>query len=169
MLAGLASAPSRLCLGFVSTKPHLRRNYALALISCEHCRSSRNNPHYAPRHIIYYYHLFWDGKMAILTSCGENSNNCEISHFPLSKQTAKVQFSLNVSGNSMFRIKCGKAYFNARASRALKYVPHVRWMIFFVSCIRFAYTSTGKSTFRTQNDFNKAKFRCTADKNTFQI
>ena len=38
-----ASASSRLCL-----------DYALASISCEHCHSSRNNPHYAPRHIIYY-------------------------------------------------------------------------------------------------------------------
>ena len=41
---GLVSALSRLCL-----------DYALASISCEHCRSSRNNPHYAPRHIIYYW------------------------------------------------------------------------------------------------------------------
>ena len=41
MLAGLI-AP-RLGLGLVS-----------ASISCEHYRSSRNNPHYAPRHIIYY-------------------------------------------------------------------------------------------------------------------
>ena len=39
-----ASASSRLCL-----------SYTLASISCEHCRSSRHNPHYAPRHIIYYY------------------------------------------------------------------------------------------------------------------
>ena len=41
-------------LGFVSALPHLRLDYALALISYDHCRSSRNNPHYAPRHIIYY-------------------------------------------------------------------------------------------------------------------
>ena len=34
--------------------PQLRLDYALASISCEHCRSSRNNPHYAPRNIIYY-------------------------------------------------------------------------------------------------------------------
>ena len=32
----------------------LRLDYALASIPCEHYRSSRNNPHYAPRHIIYY-------------------------------------------------------------------------------------------------------------------
>ena len=35
-----------------SATTQLRLTYALALISCEHCRSSRNNPHYAPRHII---------------------------------------------------------------------------------------------------------------------
>ena len=49
-----ASASSRLCLSYVSATPQLRLDYALASISCEHCRSSRNNPHYAPRHIIYY-------------------------------------------------------------------------------------------------------------------
>ena len=49
-----ASASSRLRLGFASATSHLRLDYALASISCEHCRSSRNNPHYAPRHIIYY-------------------------------------------------------------------------------------------------------------------
>ena len=42
MLAGLIAL--RLRLGFVS-----------ASISFEHCRSSRNNPHCAPRHVIYYY------------------------------------------------------------------------------------------------------------------
>ena len=42
-------------LGFVSALPQLRLDYALASISCEHYRSSRKNPHYAPRHIIYYY------------------------------------------------------------------------------------------------------------------
>ena len=50
-----ASAPSRFCLGFVLALPQLRLDYALALISWEHCRSSRNNPYYAPRHIIYYF------------------------------------------------------------------------------------------------------------------
>ena len=35
--------------------PRLHLDYALASISCEHCRPSRDNPHYAPRHIIYYY------------------------------------------------------------------------------------------------------------------
>ena len=60
-----ASASSRLCLGFFSALPqlrigytsttrHLRLKYALASIFCEHCRSSRNNPHCAPRHVIYY-------------------------------------------------------------------------------------------------------------------
>ena len=44
-------------LGFLSALPQLRLIYALATISCEHCRSLRNNPHYAPRHIIYYYQL----------------------------------------------------------------------------------------------------------------
>ena len=32
-----------------------RTDRASVLISCEHCRSSRNNSHYAPRHVIYYY------------------------------------------------------------------------------------------------------------------
>ena len=53
MLAGLIAL--RLRLDFVSALPQLHLDYALASISCEHCRSSRNNPHYAPRHIIYYY------------------------------------------------------------------------------------------------------------------
>ena len=35
-----------------------RTDKALASISCEHCRLSRNNPHYAPRHIIYYYNFY---------------------------------------------------------------------------------------------------------------
>ena len=51
---GLVLASSRLCLSYTSTTPHLRLDYALALISCEHCRSSRNHPHCAPRHAIYY-------------------------------------------------------------------------------------------------------------------
>ena len=50
----LFEALPRLRLGYASATPHLRHNYALASISCEHCRSSRNNPYYAPRHIIYY-------------------------------------------------------------------------------------------------------------------
>ena len=33
--------------------PRLYLYYALASISCEHYRSSRNNPHCAPRHVIY--------------------------------------------------------------------------------------------------------------------
>ena len=32
----------------------LRLDYALASISCEHCRSSRNDPHSAPGHVMYY-------------------------------------------------------------------------------------------------------------------
>ena len=31
-----------------------RTDRASASISCEHCRSSRNSPHCAPRHAIYY-------------------------------------------------------------------------------------------------------------------
>ena len=31
-----------------------RTDRASASISCEHCRTSRNNPHCAPRHVIYY-------------------------------------------------------------------------------------------------------------------
>ena len=34
--------------------PRLRLDYALATISCEHCRSSRNNALCATRHVIYY-------------------------------------------------------------------------------------------------------------------
>ena len=34
--------------------PRIRLGLVLASISCEHCRSSRNNPHCAPRHVIYY-------------------------------------------------------------------------------------------------------------------
>ena len=56
MLAGQITP--RLCLGFVLALPQLRLDYALVSISCEHCRSSRNNPHCAPRHVIYYY-LIW--------------------------------------------------------------------------------------------------------------
>ena len=51
---GFISSSSRLCLSYASTMPHLRLDYALASISCEHCRSSRNHPHCVPRHIIYY-------------------------------------------------------------------------------------------------------------------
>ena len=51
---GFVSATPRLCIGYTSTTPHLRLDYALASISCEHCCSSRNNPHCAPRHVIYY-------------------------------------------------------------------------------------------------------------------
>ena len=49
------SSKPRLCLGFVSALPQLRLDYALTSISCEHCRSSRNNSHCAPRHVIYYF------------------------------------------------------------------------------------------------------------------
>ena len=64
-------------------------------------------------------------------------------------------------------------------ARALRYVPHVIRTIFFVRCIPkvrwvgvilrveswFSRTSVGKSTFRKQNETNKANFRCTLDKN----
>ena len=52
MLAGLITPRHR--LGHTQTTPHLRFDYSLASISCKHCRSSRNNPHCAPRHVIYY-------------------------------------------------------------------------------------------------------------------
>ena len=52
---GCVAASSRLRIGYTPTTPHLRLDYALASISCEHCRSSRNNPHCAPRHVIYYF------------------------------------------------------------------------------------------------------------------
>ena len=55
MLAGLI-AP-RLRLGFVS-----------ASISCEHCRSSRNNPHCAPRHVRYYLITIMDSSITTSTS-----------------------------------------------------------------------------------------------------
>ena len=35
--------------------PRIRLGLVSASISCEHCRSSRSNPHCAPRHVIYYY------------------------------------------------------------------------------------------------------------------
>ena len=41
-------------LGLASATSWLRVDYALASISCEHCRSSRNHPHCVLRHIIYY-------------------------------------------------------------------------------------------------------------------
>ena len=85
--------------------------------------------------------------------------------------------------NSIFRIKCGKAYSNGRAGHesfvsprsssrivsAVRYVPHVIRTIFFVPCIPIVCRvgvifSGGKSTFRTQNDTDKAYSRCTADK-----
>ena len=74
-----------------------------------------------------------------------------------------------------------------RFALALKYIPHVIRTIFFVRCIskvsrvyvvlhaesvfsthlKFYRTRAKKSTFRTQNDTDKANFRCTADKNHF--
>ena len=88
-----------------------------------------------------------------------------------------------ISVNGIFCIKCGKAYFNARASCALKYVSFVILTIYFVRCIpkvsqagvvlraessfsvhlKFHRTSPGKSTFRTQNDTDSANFRYTAN------
>ena len=55
-----ASASSRLYLIFVSALLQLRLDYALASITCGRFCSSRNNPHYAPRHIIYYYVPLFD-------------------------------------------------------------------------------------------------------------
>ena len=51
---GFVSATRRLRIGYTSTTTHLHLDYALAQISCEHCRSSRNSPHCAPRHVILY-------------------------------------------------------------------------------------------------------------------
>ena len=53
---------------------------------------------------------------------------------------------------------------------ALKYVPHVIRMIFFVRMrkVDFPHTSSGKLTFRTQNDTDKANFRFTADKKLYK-
>ena len=36
----------------------------------------------------------------LITMSGENSNSCEFSYFPVSKQTVKAQFLLDVLGNS---------------------------------------------------------------------
>ena len=60
---------------------------------------------------------FTNGKMAIFLTSEENSNNCEISHFPVSKQTVKVQFSLDVLGKTIFEaniyfIRPGKHFFH---------------------------------------------------------
>ena len=52
---GFVSALPQLRLGYASTTHRLHLDYTLAPISCEHCRSSRNNPHCAPRHVIYYF------------------------------------------------------------------------------------------------------------------
>ena len=52
---GFVSALPQLRMGYTSTTPHLRLDYALAPIFCEHCRSSRNNPHCVPRHVIFYF------------------------------------------------------------------------------------------------------------------
>ena len=41
---------------------------------------------------------FEAGKLLFSPPLGENRNSCEISHFPVSKQTMKVQFPLNVLG-----------------------------------------------------------------------
>ena len=49
-----ASASSQLCLGYASTMPHLRLDYALASISCEHCRESRNFPNCVHWHVFYF-------------------------------------------------------------------------------------------------------------------
>ena len=52
--------------GHYETRDNARRtDRASASISCEHCRSSRNNPNCAPRHVIYYCFrvmIFWRKK-----------------------------------------------------------------------------------------------------------
>ena len=73
MLAGLI-AP-RIRLGFVSTSSRLCFSYALASISCEHCRSSRNHPHCVPRHIIYYYTI-WENTQPKHEVSTTNSCEC---------------------------------------------------------------------------------------------
>ena len=97
MLAGLI-AP-RIRLGFVWTMPHLRLDYALASISCEHCRSLRNHPHCVPRHMIYYYSTVvlhckkwncwklptsWQSRFGSLwnSHVGENSLQCYMLFYP---------------------------------------------------------------------------------------
>ena len=46
--------------------------------------------------------------MAIFTTSRENSSSSEISHFPVSKQTVKVQFSLDVLGEIFFSTRLVK-------------------------------------------------------------
>ena len=58
-------------LGFVSALSQLRLDYALASISCDHCRSSRNHPHCVPRHIIYYYLLIIQILRSLKSFCGK--------------------------------------------------------------------------------------------------
>ena len=48
--------------------------------------------------------------MPILPTSGENSNSCEISIFPVSKQTVKVQFSLDVLGIILFHDDNAQSY-----------------------------------------------------------
>ena len=87
-LIGFVSASSRLCLSYVSVMPrlrisctstttYLRLNYALASISCEHCRSSRNNPHCAPGHVIYYYNTLSNKQKHITIYAYTNSGFTE--------------------------------------------------------------------------------------------
>ena len=46
----------------------------------------------------YFYCLFWDGKMANFTTVAIFPTRGENSHFPVSKQTVKVQLSLDMLG-----------------------------------------------------------------------
>ena len=46
--------------------------------------------------------------MAIFTIRGENSNCCQIKHFPVSKQTMKVQFSLDTLGKNLINSEANK-------------------------------------------------------------
>ena len=56
--------------------------------------------------------------------------------------------------NNIFPIKCGKAYFNARASiyRKLAELVILRAESWFSTHLKFSRTTVGKSTFRTKND-----------------
>ena len=62
------------------------------------------------KHIIYpnmskwqlhFHRMFWEGIMGISPTRRKNSNNCKISHFPVSKQGVKVQFSLDMLGKEL--------------------------------------------------------------------
>ena len=83
---------------------------------------------------LYFHHLFWDGKMAIFITCWENSNSCEIGHFHISKQTVKVQFSLDVLGKIYFSLSYLKYFFaTLLAIILIRYI----WLSKFIIHIEF--------------------------------